>query len=189
MKKIVLKDIPTWVPDLDVLQFLNKQNGIIVKSRVITVRFRDQNNKLTPFFTGDRFVFVKGEMAQALHHSALIDYAKCQVWHKRQELACRRCMHIGHISTNLKACDAYLEDQSIITIRSPNCVMSNYCMTNLKLQSIWPRIQIKWACLPMAIPEIHWNGWLGRIDSWGQNSCRCQSNRIKSSQGVPQRLA
>ena len=67
-EKIVLKDIPVWVPDSDILQFLNKQNGIIVKSGVITARFNYQNNKLTPLFTGDRFVFVKGKMAQAIKH-------------------------------------------------------------------------------------------------------------------------
>ena len=75
-EKIVLKDIPIWVPDSDILQFLNKQNRIIVKSGVITARFSDQNYKLTLFFTGDRFVFVKWKMAHALHHCALIDYAK-----------------------------------------------------------------------------------------------------------------
>ena len=132
-EKIVLKDIPVWVPDSDVIQFLNNQQGIIVKSGVITARFRDQNNKLTPYFTGDRFVFVKGKMTKALHHSALINYAKCRIWHKSQELACRRCRHIGHLSTNLKACDAYIEDQDIITIRSPNCVMSNYFLTHVKV--------------------------------------------------------
>ena len=96
---------------------------------MITAHFRDQHNNLTFFFTGDCFVFVMGKMAQVLHHSALIDYAKCLVWHKSQELACRRCRHIGRLSTNLKACDAYLEDQTIITVRSPNCVMSNYFTT------------------------------------------------------------
>ena len=82
-EKIVLKDIPVWVPDSDVIQFLNNQQGIIVKSGVITARFRDLNNKLTPYFTGDRFVFVKGKMTKALHHSALINYAKCRIWHKK----------------------------------------------------------------------------------------------------------
>ena len=108
-EKIVLKDIPVWVPDSDVIQFLNNKQGIIVKSGVITARFRDQNNKLTPYFTGDRFVFVKGKMTNALHHSALINYDKCRIWHKSQEVACMRCRHIGHLSTNLKECNAYME--------------------------------------------------------------------------------
>ena len=60
-EKIVLKDIPVWVPDSDDIQFLNNQQGIIVKSGVITARFRDQNNKLTPYFTGGSFRFCKGE--------------------------------------------------------------------------------------------------------------------------------
>ena len=133
MKKNVLNYIPISVADSDILQFLNEQNVIIVKSGVITARFRDQNNKLTPYFTGTRLVFVQGKMIQALSHSALIEYAKCRVWHKSRELVCRRCRHIGHLSTNLHACDAYLEDQNMITIRSPNCVLSNYFMTNLKV--------------------------------------------------------
>ena len=100
---------------------------------MITARFRDQTNKLTPYFTGDRFVFVKGKMTKALHHSALINYAKCRIWHKSQEVACRRCRHIEHLSTNLKQCNAYMEDQDIVTIRSPNCVISNYFSTHIKV--------------------------------------------------------
>ena len=113
---IVLRDIPVWLPGTVVILFLNNQL-IIVKSGVIIARFRDQINNHTPFY-GDRFVFVRGKMTKALHHYALINYAKCRVWHTSQRLACKRCRHIEHLSTNLKACDTYMEDQDIITIES-----------------------------------------------------------------------
>ena len=70
-EKIVFKDLPPWVSDQEILTYLRKQPGIIVKSGVISARFRDTQNKLTPFFSGDRFVFVKGNLTQALHTTVI----------------------------------------------------------------------------------------------------------------------
>ena len=132
-EKIVFKDLPPWVSDQEILTYLRKQPGIIVKSGVISARFRDTQNKLTPFFSGDRFVFVKGNLTQALHTNTFIDFAKCRIWHKKQELACKRCRMIGHLSTDTELCKAFINDQNIITIRSSNCVFSNYYMCYLKV--------------------------------------------------------
>ena len=46
-EKIVFKDLPPAVDDTTIIQYLNKQPGIFVKSGVIWARIRDENNRLT----------------------------------------------------------------------------------------------------------------------------------------------
>ena len=59
-EKLVFKDTPFSVNDEEMIKFLDNQPGIIVKSGVITARIWDNDNKLTPFYSGDKFVYVKG---------------------------------------------------------------------------------------------------------------------------------
>ena len=132
-EKIIFKDLPFWVKDQEILDFLGTKEGITVKSGVISARLRDRNNQLTQFYSGDRFVFVKGNFSPALHPTALIDYNTSRVWHKSQELMCRRCRHTGHVYTNTEACKAYCEDPDVITIRSPNYVLCNYFLCPMKI--------------------------------------------------------
>ena len=132
-EKIVFKDIPLSVNDKEILEFLNDQPGIVVKSGVIASRIRDNENKLTPFYTGDRFVCVKGLFSPALHNIGLIDHNKCRIWHKSQEVACMRCRQTDHKTTNTSQCNAYIEKQDIVTIHSPKHVLCNYYMYPLKV--------------------------------------------------------
>ena len=131
-EKIIFKDLPLWVSDTDVIKFLEKQPGIIIKTGVISARLRDHNNKLTQYYSGDRFVFVKGNFSPVLHNSAIIENHKCRIFHKSQEQACSRCRKIGHAYTNTAACDAYHNDPNVITIRSPKFVLCNYYSCHLK---------------------------------------------------------
>ena len=76
-EKIVFKDITLSVDNKEIFGFLNDQPGIVVKSGVIASRIRDNENKLTPFYTGDRFVYVKGLLSPALPNIGLIYHNKC----------------------------------------------------------------------------------------------------------------
>ena len=55
-EKLVFKDIPFSVNDEEIIKFLNNQPGIIVKSGVIAAQIRDNDNKLIPFYSGDKFM-------------------------------------------------------------------------------------------------------------------------------------
>ena len=59
-EKIVFRDIPIGVRDDEILEFLNKQPGIVLKTDVINGRIRD-NDRLTQFLSGEKFVYVKGK--------------------------------------------------------------------------------------------------------------------------------
>ena len=83
-KKILFKDLPLHVRDGEILDFFSNQPGINVRSKVIASRIRDDSNSLTPFSSGDRFVFVKGKFSPALHRNALVNYSKCRIWHTKK---------------------------------------------------------------------------------------------------------
>ena len=59
-ENIVLKDLPQDVNNNAIPEFLKDQPGIHVKSGVIFSRIRDGDSILTPFCTGDRYVYVRG---------------------------------------------------------------------------------------------------------------------------------
>ena len=123
-EKIVFKDIPLSVNDKEILEFLNDQPGIVLKSGVTASRIRDNENKLTSFYTGDRFVYVKGLFSPALHNIGLIDHNKCRIWYKSQEVACMRCRQIYHKTTNTSQCNAYYrETRHCYNTFSKTCIM------------------------------------------------------------------
>ena len=125
-EKVVFKHIPLSVNDNKIIEFLNEQPGIVVKSGVIAARIRDSNNKLTPFYSGDRFVYVKGLFTPILHNTDLVDYNKCRIWHQSQERACLRCRNTDHATTDTAKCEAYTDEGHIISIISPKNVFCNY---------------------------------------------------------------
>ena len=71
--------------DKDILDFIGVQLGLITKSGVIPGRLRDSAGRLTPFFSGERLVYVKGKFSQSLHNTANISNYKCHVWHKTKK--------------------------------------------------------------------------------------------------------
>lgn len=132
-EKVLFKDLPFWVNNDDIIDYLNNQPGIEVKSAVHYATFRDHQNKLTPYLSGDRFVYIKGNIPQALPDRIILDYNTCRVSHKTQELVCARCRKHGHSHRNTDMCPAYIEkDDNVITIRSPKYVLCNYYPCNLK---------------------------------------------------------
>ena len=111
-EKVVVKVIPLSVNDNKIIEFLNEQPGIVVKSGVIAARIRDSNNKITSFYNGDRFVYVKGLFTPVLHNTGLVDHNKCRIWHQSQERACLRCRNTDH--TDTAKCGAYTDEGNII---------------------------------------------------------------------------
>ena len=105
----------------------------MVKTGVIAGRLRDKNNKLTQYLLGDRIVYVKGNFSPVLHTFANINNNKCQISHQSQQMACQLCRRLGHHTSETDKCDAYIEDPEIITIRSPQYVLCNYCPSPLKV--------------------------------------------------------
>ena len=132
-EKITFKDLPFYVHDDDILDYVSSQ-GIRLNTRtVIHARIRNKNGELTPYFSGDRFLYVRGNMQRVLPDVTDIAHHKCRIFHNTQKLACKRCKHTGHSTTDTELCEAYNNTQNITTIRSPNNPMSNFypCTLNI----------------------------------------------------------
>ena len=123
---IVYKDIPLSVNDNDIIEFVNDQPGIVIKSMVIAAQIRDSNNKLTRFYSGDRYVYVKWHFSPILHNTGLVNHNKCGIWHQSQEMACLRYRNTDHSTTDTAKCGANTDVRNLISIRSSKTVCCNY---------------------------------------------------------------
>ena len=133
-ERVLFKDLPFHVSDNDILDYLYSTPEVKLQNKkVIPARIRNQKSELTPYLSGDRFIYVRGDFRRVLPSVISINNQKCRVYHQSQDLACSRCRYLGHSSTNIAACDAYSDDPNVITIRSPKNVLCNYYPCKMKL--------------------------------------------------------
>ena len=88
-EKLVFKDIPFSVNYEDIIYiFKYNQPGIRVKSGVEEARIRDNDNKLIPFYSGDKFVYVKDYSLHpfTVQVSLIITNAESGINHKRRHV-------------------------------------------------------------------------------------------------------
>ena len=131
-EKIVLRNVPPSIYNEDILRFLNGQPGIVVKSKVISGKIRNQQNELTEYYSGERIVYVKGSFSPALPMYADFGKHRTRVWHASQYDACKRCRHLDHNHLETDKCDAFMqEDDDAIAFRSPNYVLCNFYVNSL----------------------------------------------------------
>ena len=126
MKKNVFRDLPMSLSNKDILEYIGTQPGLIAKSGVILGHLRDSAERLTPFFLGERLVYVKRKFTQAIHNIATINNYKCQVWHKTQITLVAGVEKWITPQYKQKKCRAFLCEEKVITIKSPQFVLCNY---------------------------------------------------------------
>ena len=78
-------------------------------------------------------MYVKGNFGQALHTTANINNYKCRVRHKAQHNSCRRCRNLDHNTSQTEKCEAFLCNDDVITIKSPQFVLCNYFPCRVKV--------------------------------------------------------
>ena len=61
---------------------------------------------------------MRGDFRRVLPSIVSINNHKCRVMHQSQELACRWCRYMGHISSNTEGCDGFCDDLNVIAIHS-----------------------------------------------------------------------
>ena len=132
-EKIIFRDLPIDASDDYILDYLDAQSGIKVKSTVIHAKLRDSRNNLTRYYSGERFVYVKGNFSPALNPIAMISNYKCRVWHKSQADACERCRGLDHNTSDISSCKAFSENPDVITIKSSKFVLSNYYPCHVRM--------------------------------------------------------
>ena len=125
-EKIVFRNVPPSIHNNTLLQFLDDQPGVIIKSKVVSGKIRNERNELTNYYSGERIVYVRGDFSPVLPMYTDIGTHKIRVWHSAQYDACKRCRHIDHGYLETDKCNAYLHDDDVIAFRSPNYVLCNF---------------------------------------------------------------
>ena len=116
IEKVLFKNVPFHVSDDELLKYMYSSPDIKVHTKhIIPTRLRNKKRELTPYLSGDRFLYVRGDFRRVLPSMISINNYKCRVMHQSQELACRRCQFLGHTVNNTAVCD----DPIVISIRSP----------------------------------------------------------------------
>ena len=89
--------------DDDILEYVSSQPNINMQTkRVIQARIRNNKRVLTPFFSGERFIYVRSDLCRVLPSTISINNHKIRVQHQSQESACSRCHYLGHDAKTLK---------------------------------------------------------------------------------------
>ena len=133
-EKVIFKDIPFHVSDDDILEYVSSQPDIKMQTkRVIHARIRNNKRELTPFLSGERFIYVRSDLRRVLPSTISINNHKIRVQHHSQERACSRCRYLGHDAKNTELCDAYWEDPNVITIKSPQNALCNYYLCEVNV--------------------------------------------------------
>ena len=60
-------------------------------NRIIPARLRNRNRELTPYLSGDRFIYVRGDLRIVLPPIISINNHNVLVIQQAQDLACSRC--------------------------------------------------------------------------------------------------
>ena len=133
-EKVLFKNVPFHVHDDDLLHYIYSNPDMKVQTKcIIPARLRNRNRELTPYLSGDRFLYVRGDLRRVLPPIISINNHNACVIHQAQDLACNRCRYFGHNASDTKACDAFTNDANIITIRSPKNVLSNYYICDVHI--------------------------------------------------------
>ena len=134
-EKVLFKAVPFHVSDDDLLEYMYSNPDIKIQTkRIIPARLRNHKRELTPYLSGDRFLYIRGDFRRVLPPYISINNYKLRGMHQSQDLACSRCQYLGHTTNNTEACDAYCDDQdNIITIRSPKDVLCNFYPCEVKV--------------------------------------------------------
>ena len=81
-EKVTFKDLPFHVEDKDILAYIYSQPDIqITTKNIIQAKLRNQQRELTPFLSGERFVYIKAGVTRALPSVVDINHNKCRIFH------------------------------------------------------------------------------------------------------------
>ena len=134
-EKIVFKDIPLsddMGNDL-IEQYLRDHPQIQVRSNIFYSRIR-VNNRNTNYRSGDRYVFVEANFSPPLPENTQIGHYNVRVWHRSQEMFCKRCNMNTHRTMETTECDNYRADRgTIIAFKEDWDILSNYFMCKISV--------------------------------------------------------
>ena len=136
-EKIVIKGLPLELENCCISDFLSLYPQIETRSHVMYSKEKyTSDNTFSPFYNGERYIFVKENFTPPLPKEAIVANHHCQIFHRTQKLWCLRCRdsenrHGG--TDNVDSCDAYEHEKEAVVFKSRFNVLSNFFMCDVKI--------------------------------------------------------
>ena len=96
----------------------------------------NHTNNLTPFYNGNRHIYVQSPVVPPLPKDIVLDDIPCKLWHKSQTNYCQRCNKVGHKTTNHNVCEAYIDEIEGVLFRSYKDPLSNFYKCKLQVEDL-----------------------------------------------------
>lgn len=138
LEKITFKDIPLGDPNGTTLinNYLREHPHITVTSNVGYSKLQSKSKKDDMLYmSGERFVYAEADFTPALPGNTQIGNYNVRIFHRSQEVFCKRCKTKNmHKTSDVHECAAYRDDQdSVIAFRGDCNIFSNFfiCKVNV----------------------------------------------------------
>ena len=104
-----------------------------VVSDVTYAKMRTEDNRKTTYKTGERFVMAHADFSPSLPGNTQMANYNVRIWHKSQEVFCRRCKSKNHHKTSdVENCKQFrVNGDDVITFRDDCDILSNFFMSNI----------------------------------------------------------
>lgn len=134
---IVFKNIPLSDSEGNILinNYMREYHpNITVTSDVCYSRIKSGNRK-TEYRSGDRFVLVESGFSPSLPENTQIGQYNVRVWHRSQEVFCKRCNTANlHKTTDVTKCENYRPDtEHLVTFKDDWNILSNFFMCKVSV--------------------------------------------------------
>ena len=135
-EKIIFKGLPLEHENDHISDFLKKFPQIETRSNIIYAKEKDVANDIfSPYYNGERYVFVNANFTPPLPKEVKIGNQHCQIYHQSQKQWCFRCRDADHphATNDVCKCNAYTPDNGAIVFKSRYNVLCNYFMCELHI--------------------------------------------------------
>ncbi len=139
-EKIVFKDIPLNDPQAMNLinAYIDKHSQIIPTSDRQYCYLKNNDYSDTPYKSGEIYMYAQADFHPALPGNTQMGDYNVRVWHKSQDVSCKRCQTKNdHRTGDIYHCPSYRRDDGqIVAFRADYNIMSNFFMCKVTVFGI-----------------------------------------------------
>ena len=127
-------NLPIHIPNEVIMNFFeHNYPHVVTRSNVIMARIPAPGNTLSPYFSGDRIIYAKEGFWPVLPKLLRIDGEPCKLWHKNQEIHCKRCESHEHRTIDYDNCPLYVQNPDSYVFKSNDDPLSNFYSCKLSV--------------------------------------------------------
>lgn len=136
-EKIFFKDLNFDVDENLILDYINNNfKQLNVKSDLMRAKVKYQSETWSPFYNGDRYIYVDAGFLPPLPKSFEIENQTYRIWHSSQSQICKRCNSRNHKTASTDRCPAYEISDDIVAFQSRYNILCNFYKNNLKFDGM-----------------------------------------------------